>query len=113
MEAGVEPLSKGAHYAVFPPELPEICIKASTSQLGCCATCGRPLGGSPCTCPPKPPVPCIVLDPFAGSGTTLMVARKLGRDFIGVEQNKDYVPMIVDRVASVQSRPWWGRHRPR
>ena len=97
---------KGAHFAVFPPELPETCIKAGTSEHGCCATCGRPLGrGRPCTCSPKPPVPAIVLDPFAGSGTTLMVARQLGRDFIGIEQNKDYVPMILGRVASVTKPP--------
>ena len=93
---------KGAHFAVFPPELPETCIKAGTSEHGCCATCGRPLGRErPCTCSPKPAVPAIVLDPFAGSGTTLMVARQLGRDFLGIELNEKYVPMILDRVASV------------
>ena len=33
-----------AHFATFPPELPEICIKAGTSQHGCCAECGAPWG---------------------------------------------------------------------
>lgn len=33
-----------AHFATFPPELPEICIKAGTSQHGCCAKCGAPWG---------------------------------------------------------------------
>jgi DNA modification methylase len=50
-----------AHYAVFPPELPRICISA-----------GCPPGG-------------VVLDPFAGSGTTLEVAKELGRRAIGIE----------------------------
>ena len=31
-----------AHFAVFPPELPEICIKAGTSEKGCCLECGAP-----------------------------------------------------------------------
>ena len=32
----------GSHFAVFPPEIPEICIKAGTSEKGCCPTCGAP-----------------------------------------------------------------------
>jgi DNA modification methylase len=31
-----------AHFATFPPELPEVCIKAGTSQHGCCVKCGAP-----------------------------------------------------------------------
>lgn len=31
-----------AHFATFPPELPEICIKAGTSERGCCSACGAP-----------------------------------------------------------------------
>lgn len=43
-------------------------------------------GWSPsCSCDAGDPVPCIVLDPFAGSGTTGVVAYGLGRDFIGVD----------------------------
>jgi len=38
-----------------------------------------------------------VLDPFAGSGTTLMVARSLGRDSIGIEINTEYVKLIEKR----------------
>jgi len=94
---------RGAHFAVMPPELAARCIKAGTGERGCCATCGRPLGwGRPCTCPPKAPVPAIVLDPFAGSGTTLMAARQLGRDFIGIEASSEYMKLILDRVTSVQ-----------
>jgi len=31
----------GAHFAVFPPEIPELCIKAGTSEKGCCEKCGN------------------------------------------------------------------------
>lgn len=65
---------KEAHFAVFPPHLAELCVLA-----------GCPEGG-------------VVLDPFAGSGTTLAVAKQLGRDYIGIELNKDYADLIRKRV---------------
>jgi hypothetical protein len=40
----------------------------------------------------------IVLDPFGGSGTTLAVAKKLGRRWIGFELSADYVAKIKDRL---------------
>jgi site-specific DNA-methyltransferase (adenine-specific) len=43
-----------------------------------------------------------VLDPFAGSGTTLAVAKKLGRQWLGVEFSRDYVKSIRERVRSTQ-----------
>lgn len=43
-------------------------------------------------------VPCVVLDPFAGSGTTGVVACRLGRDFIGVELSPEYVEMSRRRI---------------
>lgn len=66
---------KEAHFATFPPDLPERCIKA-----------GCPEGGT-------------VLDPFAGSGTTLMVALKLKRNAIAIELKKEYCALIRKRVA--------------
>jgi len=46
------------------------------------------------------PIPATVLDPFLGSGTTLLVARKLGRHSIGIELNPDYAAMARDRIGS-------------
>lgn len=71
---------RGAHFATFPPDLIEPCILA-----------GAPEGGT-------------VLDPFAGSGTTLMVARQHDRRAIGIELNPDYIPLILDRCG-ISARP--------
>lgn len=43
--------------------------------------------------------PGLVLDCFLGSGTTAVVAKKLGRDFIGIEINQDYVKMAEKRLS--------------
>jgi predicted RNA methylase len=40
----------------------------------------------------------IVLDPFAGAGTTALVAKRLGRRFIGIDLNPEYVAMAQRRV---------------
>lgn len=48
----------------------------------------------------------IVLDPFFGAGTTGLVAMKLGRRFIGIELNPEYVQMAEKRIAQwMSSRP--------
>ena len=66
---------RGAHFATFPPALAERCIKAGS----------RP-GDT-------------VLDPFAGAGTTLMVAAQLQRNAVGVELNPAYAAMAEARIA--------------
>jgi modification methylase len=44
----------------------------------------------------------IVLDPFFGTGTTGAVAKRLGRRFIGIEQDRDYARAALDRIAKVE-----------
>jgi len=157
-----------AHFATFPQALVEPCIKAGTSEKGCCAECGGPwerltekksitpkdyegkwsetdpqssgrrmlanvrarresgedhdnpfpaattLGWQPtCKCPGLdgdhpgsdvadpdnwPTQPCLVLDPFSGSGTVGVVCLKLGRSFVGIELKKEYTTMANKRV---------------
>ncbi|MCL2246780.1 MAG: site-specific DNA-methyltransferase, partial [Lentimicrobiaceae bacterium] len=58
---------KGAHFATFPPDLIRTCIEAG--------------------CPPDG----VVLDPFMGAGTTAVVAKELGRNYVGIELNREYV----------------------
>lgn len=41
----------------------------------------------------------VVLDPFAGSGTTLKMSRAMGRHFVGIEVNPDYVEICRKRLA--------------
>ena len=54
-----------------------------------------------CSCDP---VPAVVLDPFFGAGTTGLVAKKLGRCFIGIELNEAYIGMAQKRIAAVPAR---------
>ena len=70
------PLSKfrDAHFAVYPEKLVEICILASTKERD------------------------FVFDPFTGSGTTGVVALKLGRKFVGVELTEKYRDMAQKRI---------------
>ncbi len=56
-----------------------------------------------CTCANNADtVPCVVLDPFLGSGTTLAVARMLGRAGIGIELNPDYAELARERIGKAQ-----------
>lgn len=66
-----------AHFATFPEKLVEPCILAG-SRFGD-----------------------VVLDPFAGSATTLAVAKRLGRKAVGIELNPDYVQLGIKRCGSV------------
>lgn len=53
------------------------------------------------SCPPGG----LVLDPFLGSGTSAVVAKKLGRHFLGVEQNLDYCLLAQKRLAMAADNP--------
>jgi DNA modification methylase len=142
----------GAHFAVFPPVLPERCIKAGSSEKGVCPECGAPWervverksltshDGEPPYVPPSEidrygtgeagvhrkvggqyqkwlddhpkqtvgwngcthvvdPVPAVVLDPFAGSGTVGMVANRLSRRAILIDLNPEYLKQQMRRNA--------------
>jgi DNA modification methylase len=149
-----------AHFATFPEALIVPCIKAGTSEKGCCPECGSPwerviktkkapdsvftntnkpldgfvsincrgkgqgqkyqnwlndnppetIGWQPtCDCYDKEystfdifkepeKNPCTVLDPFFGSGTTGIVAKKLNRKCIGIELNAEYIKIAERRI---------------
>ena len=56
----------------------------------------------------------VVLDPFAGSGTTLVVAKKLGRRYLGFELSADYAARIQARLdAAEPGQPLEGADEPR
>jgi DNA modification methylase len=134
----IEKVEKTSHFATFPPALIEPCIKAGTSEKGCCGKCGAPwkrevertaatvmspasqygngagrndgnrsqlvgaiattLGWSPsCACNAGA-VPCTVLDPFAGAGTTGLVADRLQRNAILIELKPEYAAMARRRI---------------
>ena len=71
---------KGAHFAVYPPDLIEPCILAGSEEGD------------------------IILDPFLGSGTTAMVAKKHNRSYIGCELHKDYASLQTDRINSIPNK---------
>jgi site-specific DNA-methyltransferase (adenine-specific) len=70
------PLSKNrnTHFAVFPEKLVELCILAGCPEKG------------------------IVLDPFIGSGTTALVAQRLGRHYLGIDINPEYCEISRGRL---------------
>lgn len=62
-------------------------------------TVGETTGWAPsCSCDAGEPRSCVVLDPFLGSGTTLMVASRLGRSGVGIELNETYARLAEDRI---------------
>ncbi len=131
----------GAHFATFPPKLVLPCIKAGTSERGCCPECGAPwvrevtrgrvldhetcrdgktmsgpyakqaairngilptsitTGWHPSCAHGGEPVPCVVLDPFAGTGTVGMVAQSLSRRAVLIDLNADYLAQCLERNA--------------
>ena len=46
----------------------------------------------------------LVLDPFAGVGTVPAVCKKLGRHFIGIEQNPEYVKIAEQRIKQAERK---------
>lgn len=59
----------------------------------------------PCDCDTDDTEPGIVLDPFAGAGTTCLVAKRLGRRFIGIELNPEYADMARARCGLAPNDP--------
>jgi hypothetical protein len=57
-----------------------------------------------CKCEPHTPIPCVVLDPFAGSGTTGQVAMENGRSACLIELNPSYLPLISKRCRPADHR---------
>jgi site-specific DNA-methyltransferase (adenine-specific) len=74
-----KPLKNSSHTASYPEALIETPIKA-----------GCPEGG-------------IVLDPFMGVGTTGVVAKKLNRNYIGIELNPEYIKFAENRIYNITS----------
>jgi len=66
---------RGAHFAVFPPNLIRPCILAGSNSGD------------------------VVLDPFMGSGTTGVVCKEIGRRYVGVDLNPEYVEIAQKRIA--------------
>ena len=107
----------GAHFATYPEQLAETCLLAGTPARGVCAVClappkrvtvwnddkEAPIGVrtwvDPCD-HDAGLIPASVLDPFSGSGTTGVVAVRLGRSFIGIEVSQRYVQMGRQRIIS-------------
>ena len=71
----------GEHFAMFPEKLVEPCILAGSREGD------------------------TVLDPFFGSGTTGAVAKRLQREYIGIDLNPCYLAKAKLRIASVKSKP--------
>ena len=69
---------KEAHFATFPQKIPELCIKAGSKESD------------------------VVLDPFFGSGTTGYVANRLGRQWIGIELNPEYIRIAEKRFRQLE-----------
>jgi len=93
-----------AHFAVYPPELCKKPIKAGCPKK-VCQKCGKPKIKKPdfknipvCRCDEPEWKNGVVLDPFAGAGSTWVMARKLGRDFLGIEIVEEYAEMARERI---------------
>ena len=59
-----------------------------------------------CACAAGDPVPCTILDPFAGAGTTGLVANRLGRHAVLIELNPAYVTLMRRRLRDDSGFLW-------
>ncbi len=107
-----------AHFATFPARLVKPCILAGTSSKGCCPECLAPwiskkeviedhdgpemkISWDPsCRCGHLHTQPCLVFDPFCGSGTTIRVAAQLNRRGVGVDLA--YQDIAKRRISNIQ-----------
>lgn len=109
---------RGAHHAVFPERLVERPLLTTCPEV-VCAACGEPwrrerhrqvghlpvVGGlvQACSCSEADTRPGLVLDPFLGSGTTAVVAERLGRDWLGIEVNPQLATLATSRIEAARS----------
>lgn len=108
---------RGAHFATFPEQLAERMVLAGTPEARCtsCRTAYerpvRRLGAAAtrlalqamCDCA-APSEPGLVLDPFMGSGTTAIAAERLGRNWLGIELNTEFVALADERIRSERDK---------
>ena len=103
---------RGAHFATYPEHLIERAILAGCPEKRC-SECRapwrhalrrsgqiakRPSARPTCTCAASSE-PGLVLDPFMGSGTTALTARRLGRDWLGIELNPAFIALAEQRLS--------------
>jgi DNA modification methylase len=67
---------------------------------------------SSCTCLEPAPVPCVVFDPFNGAGTTGVASDALGRHYIGLDINAEYLAMANRRISRPYARIASGAAQP-
>lgn len=61
----------------------------------------RTIGWVPgCNCPDNNPIPCTVIDPFGGTGTSAVAAQRLGRNFIAIDLSEKYLAMADKRITT-------------
>jgi site-specific DNA-methyltransferase (adenine-specific) len=107
---------RGPHHAVFPEALVERPILAGSPERRC-SLCRSPwrrptartLGHLAVRAQLIPTCECgsrwepgLVLDPFMGSGTTALVAQRLGRNWLGIEVNSTFADLAEQRIAAAR-----------
>jgi site-specific DNA-methyltransferase (adenine-specific) len=109
---------RGGHHATFPEALVERPLLATCPER-VCAACGQAwrrqrlltsLGSLAVRGELRPTCGCragwqpgLALDPFLGSGTTAVVAERLGRNWLGVELSPDFAAVAEDRIATART----------